>query len=226
MSAPNPSDVRGRNYWRSLERLLDSPAAALAAEEQSEFPAGSSLPPGAMSRRTMMGLMGASFALGGLTGCRRPVETIVPYVNAPEGIIPGIPRHYATTMPLGTSAVGVVAESHEGRPTKLEGNELHPASGGAANAWMQAAVLGLYDPDRSPRALKRAAATAAGGEPGGPRGEAAAATWADFVNEWKGVAAEAATNGSAGLAVLAAGSSSPTLARLAAAFRKRYPQAR
>ena len=219
----------GKSYWRSLERLLDSPAAALPPSPD-EFPPGSSLPPGEMSRRTMMGLMGASFALTGLTGCRRPVETIVPYVNAPEGIVPGIPRHYATVMPLGAAAWGVVAESHEGRPTKLEGNALHPASGGAANAWMQAAVLGLYDPDRSPRPLRRAAAAGGGATPGAEAAQAPAgtqaATWADFVKRWQEIAAGAAADGGAGLAVLSAGSTSPTLARLAAAFRARYPRAR
>ena len=64
----------------------------------------------------------------------------MPYVEAPEQIVPGIPRYYATTMPYGTSAYGLVVESHEGRPTKIEGNELHPASLGSSSARVQAAI--------------------------------------------------------------------------------------
>ena len=73
-----------------------------------------------------MMLLGASLSLAGLAGCRRPVEEIVPYVTAPEEIVPGIPRYYATTMPFRRSAYGLIVESHEGRPTKIEGNPAHP----------------------------------------------------------------------------------------------------
>src|SRR5262245_59946294 len=116
----------GRKYWRSLERLLESPA--VQEQLDPEFPVGADEAPDAMSRRTMLTLMGASFAMAGLAGCRRPVENIVPYVHAPESVIPGIPRYYATTLPFGTSAYGVLVESHEGRPTKIEGNVRHPSS--------------------------------------------------------------------------------------------------
>ena len=97
----------------------------------------------------MMMLLGASLSLAGLAGCRRPVEEIVPYVNAPEEIVPGIPRYYATTMPFRRSAYGLIVESHEGRPTKIEGNPSHPSTLGASSSIVQASVLGLYDPDRS-----------------------------------------------------------------------------
>ena len=94
-------------------------------------------------------LLGASLSLAGLAGCRRPVEEIVPYVTAPEEIVPGIPRYYATTMPFRRSAYGLIVESHEGRPTKIEGNPSHPSTLGASSSLVQASVLGLYDPDRS-----------------------------------------------------------------------------
>ena len=97
----------------------------------------------------MMTLLGASLSLAGLAGCRRPVEEIVPYVTAPEDIVPGIPRYYATTMPFRRSAYGLIVESHEGRPTKIEGNPSHPSTLGASSSRVQASVLGLYDPDRS-----------------------------------------------------------------------------
>ena len=94
--------------------------------------------------------MGASLALAGVTACtRQPAEKIVPYVRQPEEIVPGKPLFFATAMPLGGVATGLLVESHEGRPTKIEGNPQHPGSLGATDVFAQAAILGLYDPDRS-----------------------------------------------------------------------------
>jgi molybdopterin-containing oxidoreductase family iron-sulfur binding subunit len=199
---------RNRRHWTSPEDL------AASREHYDEFPAGAAEAPDELSRRSMLGLMGASAALAGLAGCRRPVETIVPFVRAPEDRIPGVPQHYATTMPFGSGAYGLVVESHDGRPTKIEGNELHPASLGAASAWMQAAILGLYDPDRS-AAVRRRSAT--GFEP---------SSWdelAAFVAERRAVHLE---DGGASLAVLGESHSSPTRARLEAELRAVFPAAR
>ena len=197
-----------RNHWRSLDQLEDTPEAR--AFREREFPEGASEPPDAISRRHVLTLLGASVSLAGLGACRRPEEHIVPYVEAPEQVIPGVPRHYATTLPAGTSAYGLVVESHEGRPTKIEGNELHPATLGSSSARVQAAILDLYDPDRSPFILRRAQRAA----------------WTDFVAAWQERAKGHAPDGGAGLAVLAPPSASPTLFRLAAAFRAAYPRAR
>ncbi len=95
--------------------------------------------------------MGASLALAGLGGVHAPAggDRSCPYVRAPEEIVPGEPLFFATAMPLGGVATGVLVESHMGRPTKVEGNPEHPASLGATDAFAQASVLGLYDPDRS-----------------------------------------------------------------------------
>ena len=131
-----------RTYWRSLAQLDDSQEYRDALER--EFPEGASELPEGITRRDMMMLLGASLSLAGLAGCRRPVEEIVPYVNAPEDTLPGIPRHYATTMPFQRSAYGLIVESHEGRPTKVEGNPAHPSTLGASSARIQASILGLY----------------------------------------------------------------------------------
>src|SRR5437762_14307938 len=94
--------------------------------------------------------MGASLALGGFGGCtRQPAETIVPYVRQPEDLVLREPLFFATAMPMGGAATGLLVESHEGRPTKIEGNPNHPGSLGSADVFAQAAILGLYDPDRS-----------------------------------------------------------------------------
>src|SRR4029434_8314444 len=93
---------------------------------------------------------GASMALAGVSACtRQPEEAIVPYVRQPEELVPGKPLFYATAMPFAGSGVGLLVESHEGRPTKIEGSPDHPASLGATDAFAQASILGLYDPDRS-----------------------------------------------------------------------------
>ena len=142
--------VHGKKYWRTLEELADS--AAFEELVRQEFPEQElpSLP--APSRRQFLTLMGASLALAGLSGCSvrpAPSVTLVPRVRAPEEEVPGRPLFYATAMTHGGAGVGLLVESHEGRPTKIEGNPDHPASLGATDIYHQASVLTLYDPDRS-----------------------------------------------------------------------------
>jgi molybdopterin-containing oxidoreductase family iron-sulfur binding subunit len=139
---------KGQEYWRSLEEIADTPA--FQEYLHREFPASASEWTDAVGRRKFLKLMGASLALAGLTACtRQPTEQIAPYVRQPEGLTPGQPLFFATAMTLNGSSLGLLVESHEGRPTKIEGNPDHPASLGAANAFAQAAILSLYDPDRS-----------------------------------------------------------------------------
>jgi len=173
-----------RTYWRSLAQIQDAPDYRSALER--EFPEGASELPEGISRRDMMMLLGASLSLAGLAGCRRPVEEIVPYVTAPEDTLPGIPRQYATTMPFHRSAYGLIVESHEGRPTKIEGNPAHPSTLGASSSRIQASVLGLYDPDRSQTVTER----------GVPK------SWNDFVAAWKALSKTHDANDGAGLAVV------------------------
>ena len=194
-------------YWRSFDELAESPEYTEFL--QREFPQGASELTDSISRRKFLTLMGASAALAGLVSCRRPLEKIVPYVKAPEEVIPGIPQYYATTMPFSAGAVGLVVESHEGRPTKIEGNELHPSSRGAANAFQQAEILNLYDPDRSKFVLNKGARV----------------TWNDFVAFWGEQDVLYAQNGGEGLAVLTTAFSSPTLARLRRDFERKFPNA-
>ncbi len=151
-------DKRGREFWQSLEEL----ASTEEFDEllHREFPRHASEWDEGSDRRTFLKLMGASLALAGLTGCSyQPPESIVPYVRQPEEIIPGKPLYFATAMPFAGGATGLLVRSNMGRPTKVEGNELHPASGtperpegqrvASADVFSQASVLSLYDPDRS-----------------------------------------------------------------------------
>ncbi len=196
------------DYWRSLGELEGS--AEFEAVRHREFPEGASEAPDGISRRSMLGLMGATLSLSGLAACRRPVEKIVPYVQAPEDMLPGVPLRYATTMPFRGNALGLLVVSNEGRPTKVEGNELHPTTQGASNVWAQNAIYELYDPDRSRVPLQ-----------GG-----AAKTWQDFVAAWAKLREEHAASGGEGLAIVCEPSSSPTEARLLDLVRLRFPKAR
>ena len=138
----------GKQYWRTLEELADDPHFAELMHR--EFPRHASEWDDAVDRRDFLKFMGASLALAGLAGCGRPdIGHIVPYVKQPDGLVLGKPNFYATAMPFGASTVGVLVESHEGRPTKIEGNPDHPSSIGATSALAQASILNLYDPDRS-----------------------------------------------------------------------------
>jgi MoCo/4Fe-4S cofactor protein with predicted Tat translocation signal len=141
------SSVTGRKYWRSLDQLAGTPEFKTWVEREFSEDASEML--SGKSRRTVLKLMAASFGLAGLTACRRPEANILPLAKSVEDYIPGQAYFYATAMPLGGTVAGVLVETHDGRPTKIEGNPDHPNSLGAASALAQASVLSLYDPDRA-----------------------------------------------------------------------------
>ncbi len=140
--------TRGREYWRSLEALSGTPEFKNFLHR--EFPQNATEWLDPVGRRNFLRLMGASLALAGVSACtRQPDEMLVPYVRQPEELVPGKPLFYATAMPMNGTGMGLLVETHEGRPTKIEGNPDHPSSRGATDLFAQAAILGLYDPDRS-----------------------------------------------------------------------------
>ncbi len=148
--SPKPGE---KTYWRSLDEL--SQTKEFREYVEREFPQGASELSHPISRRSFMHLMGASMALAGLASCRRPEEKILPYSKQPENTVLGIPKYYATAMGLGKQILGLLVESNEGRPTKIEGNPDHPSSLGSTNTFAQAAILDLYDPDRSQTPLSQ-----------------------------------------------------------------------
>src|SRR5919197_985736 len=150
---PEPSN--GTKYWRSLGELKDTPEFRQWLER--EFPQGAAeLNGDEWSRRDFLKLMGASMALAGvgLTSCRRPELHLVPFTKNVEWTIPGKFLYYATAMPRRNGAIPLIATTVDGRPIKLEGNPLHPVSGGATDTFTQASILDLYDPTRSKRFVR------------------------------------------------------------------------
>lgn len=138
----------GKRYWKSLNDLAETPGFKTWVHR--EFPEGASMLEG-VQRRGFVKLMAASFGLAGLgmTGCRRPEHTILPYGKSPEELIPGVPNFYATSMPSACGYQPLIVESHEGRPTKVEGNPSYIPFGGGTNIFAQASILDIYDPDRT-----------------------------------------------------------------------------
>ena len=184
----------GKEYWRSVEEFVDAPEFEKFVKE--EYPAHAENWDDTLSRRNFVKVMGASLAFAGLSGCViQPAEKIVPYVIQPEEIVPGKPLFFATAMTLGGIATGLLAQSYEGRPTKLEGNPGHPQSLGATDVFAQASILSMYDPDRSKEIVYRNT----------PR------TWQNFVADIRTAIEQNRADGGAGIRFLTETISSPTL---------------
>ncbi len=207
------SEARGQEYWRCLEEL----AAVEGFQEflHREFPRQASTWIDPVDRREFLKLMGASLALAGLGGCYSSApaptnEKIVPYVQAPEEVVPGKPLFFATAMPLAGFGTGLLVESHEGRPTKVEGNPGHPASLGASDVFAQASVLTLYDPDRSQVVTKAGRIS----------------TWNTFFTELNGELETQRLRQGSGLRLLTETITSPTLASQLRDFLAKFPGAK
>ena len=201
----------GRGFWQCLEELAGTPEY----EEflNHEFPHDPAKECG-VPRRDVLKYMAASAALAGLSACTKlPEEKIVPYVTQPEQIIPGKPLFYATAMPAphgGGAAIGLLVESHMGRPTKIEGNGLHPGSLGATDAIAQASVLTLYDPDRSPVTIR----------------EGRMSNWTAFLKYLESILEERKRIRGAGMRLLTESVVSPTMGAQIRELLAMYPEAR
>lgn len=158
-----------------------------------------------LSRRRALQLLSANIALI-TAGCGKPHEEILPYVDMPERVLPGVPLSFATTLPLGGYGRGVICTSVEGRPIKVSGNPAHPASGGATDVYAEAHVLSLYDPERS-QVVRRT-------------GEVTAYQALETALTARRAALQA--NGGEGFYLVTGPLSSPTSLRLIAALRQTY----
>jgi MoCo/4Fe-4S cofactor protein with predicted Tat translocation signal len=204
-----PEPAAASPYWRSIAELESSPE--VQAHLEHKVPDHQELFGDATSRRGFLQVMGASLAFAGVAGagCRWEEDHIVPMAERPEGWVPGVPKKYATAMEVGGVGTALIATSYDGRPIKLDGNA--EAGSPGSSAFTQAAILGMYDPDRSRAVVRRA-----GGKP-------TAGGWAEFEDL---VAKKVAAGGGAGLRFLAEPTSSPTLLALREAVRARLPEAR
>jgi len=202
------SSARGKDYWRSLDELADTPEFRKYLE--TEFPTKHDLWMDPISRRDFLKLMGAGMAMMFFTGCRKPLQKIFPYNENPENLIPGKPLFYASALPIGGYLQGILAETHEGRPTKIEGNPQHPDSLGGTDIFMQAAVLGLYDPDRSQTVTHKGVIS----------------TWGDCVNAMQKALQDQEPLQGAGLRLLTETVTSPSLTDQIQTLLKQYPKAR
>lgn len=210
-----PQVDAGKAYWRSLNDLADTPE--FREMVANEFPSRLDAVIDPVSRRRFVQVMGASFALAGLTGCdfvRWPKEKILPFARRPEGREPGIPVAYASAMELGGVATGLLVTTYDGRPIKIEGNPEHPGSLGATTAWAQASVLGLYDPDRSRAAIDRSDEKA-GAKP---------ITWDAFVAAVGERLEGRRSDKGRKLSILSAATSSPTVQRLREELTRSCPR--
>lgn len=198
----------GKRYWRSLGQLQDTPEFRSWMER--EFPQGASEVQGDdVSRRSFLQLMGASVALAGLSlsACRRPLKNLVPFTKGVEWSVPGKALFFTSAMPSRGGAMPLVVTTFDGRPTKIEGNPMHPVNRGTTDVWAQSSILDLYDPQRSKVFLQG-------------RKEADVASFDRALGELlKGLA-----DGS-GLAFLTDGAVSPTQERLRGEILKKYPKA-
>ena len=191
MSAELP--LTKSRYWQSLQETGRSQPSEKILP--GEFPDGVSEWLDPLGRRRFLKLMSASIALAGVGACtRQPLRSIVPYVRQPEELVPGRPLFFATALTLGGYARGVLVETHEGRPTKIEGNPDHPASRGASDIFMQAEILVLYDPDRSQAVIE----------------DGQISNWDSFLGYLNGRAQDWKSNRGRGLRVLTRHETSPT----------------
>jgi molybdopterin-containing oxidoreductase family iron-sulfur binding subunit len=204
-----------KKVWKSLDEKRDPSEAREAAKKeffQPIQPESLLRRSATMGRRGLFGFGAAAAALAAEGCIRRPVEHIYPYTKAPEYVIPGVADHYATILPRRGEVVGVLVESHEGRPTKVEGNEEHPTSLGSADMLMQAATMDLYDADRSADVREK----------GGKKSD-----WAAFDKAFAAILKTLQTDGGSKLRVLIRPSTSPTLLRLrTSAAEGKFPHAR
>ena len=196
-------------YWRSLGELADT--QEFREYLHREFPEQASEWNDPKGRRQFLKLMSASLALAGVAACtKQPPEEIVPYVRQPEDLVPGRPLFFASAIPFSGVAQPVLVESHMGHPTKIEGNPEHPASLGATDTFTQAAILGLYDPDRAKTVTNRSEVAA----------------WGKFLTAMQTAATRQKARQGAGIRFLSGPMTSPSMAELMATVLAAHPQAK
>lgn len=222
MSSIKPDNEKPK-YWRSLDQLEGTPEFEQFLKR--EFPEAAEEAPTGLPRRRWMQLMGASLALAtGAAGCRYPEEEVVgfrypeeeiaPFSRRPEDRIPGKPQKFATTLQVAGKVCPSVATSYDGRPIKIDGNQMHPMVSGA-DTFAQGTILHLYDPDRSQHPVER-----------DDSGQQFKRTWDEFNVWWKEHAKSLEGGNASKLAILHQANHSPTVLAQFNAIAQKFPQAK
>jgi molybdopterin-containing oxidoreductase family iron-sulfur binding subunit len=203
-----------KKYWKSVEELReDSPIIETLRQNEfvEEIPTDDflgdkeALSSSSTSRRDFLKFVGFSTAAASLAACEGPVIKSIPYVIAPDEIVPGVANYYATTMADGFDFANVLVKTREGRPIKIERNEMGPHSD--VNARVQASVLSLYDKNRLQY----------------PMIDGAEVSWADFD---QAVAAKLDAMAGQDVVLLTRTFASPSVSKLIADFTAKYPNVR
>src|SRR5271170_4362541 len=139
-----------KKYWQTFGEHSNSEAFQQSAENEfNEDLQVEGLFDAKTPRRDFLKYLGFSTAAAALAAsCEIPIKKVIPYVNKPENTIPGVADYYATTYVSGGDVVSIVAKVRDGRPIKIEGNELSSITKGGTSARVQASVLDLYDTAR------------------------------------------------------------------------------
>src|SRR5215210_2135828 len=152
-----------KKYWTSFAALHNKEELQKLTQHEfnEELPFedadGKGLLDARTPRRDFLKYLGFSTAAATLAAsCKMPVRKAVPFVNRPENVVPGVPKYYASTYVQDGDVIPVVVTVRDGRPIKIEGNELYPHTLGGTSPRAQASVLDLYDMYRLPHPERNA----------------------------------------------------------------------
>jgi MoCo/4Fe-4S cofactor protein with predicted Tat translocation signal len=144
-----------KKYWKGIEELKETPEFVKLQQNEfaedlpvDQFLGNDQLVDTSTNRRDFLKVLGFSVTAASLAACETPVRKAIPYLNKPEVITPGIANYYASTYWDGLDFASVLIKTREGRPIKVDGNELCEITRGSSTARMQASVLSLYDSAR------------------------------------------------------------------------------
>ena len=204
-----------KKYWKSVEELNEN-STIVQTLKQNEFASPiptdeflgnkDTLESSSTTRRDFLKYVGFTTAAASLAACEGPVIKSIPYVVAPDEIVPGVPNYYATTIADGFDFANVLVKTREGRPIKIERNELAKHSG-SVNARVHASVLSMYDKNRLV----------------GPKLNGKDATWEDFDTA---VASKLTEMVGKDIVLLTQTFASPSTSKLIADFKNKYPNIR
>jgi len=144
-----------KKYWKGIEELQETPEFLKAQQNEfseelpvDQFIGNDQVAESNTNRRDFLKVLGFSVTAASLAACEAPVRKVIPYLNKPEEITPGVANYYASSYWDGQDFASILVKTREGRPIKVDGNELCMITAGGSNARIQASVLSLYDSER------------------------------------------------------------------------------